>query len=91
VDDEADDEFILVAAAEVLWAQLGADHADESLGGADVNPKCCRRIHCWKVGVLSLDDAEDMPQIAVAVVEPGDDDNGDEMLDSVAVARATCP
>jgi hypothetical protein len=38
-DDEADDEFILAVDAEVLWAQLGADHADESLGGADVEPK----------------------------------------------------
>ena len=45
-DDGADDEFTFAVAAEVLWAQLGADHADESLGGADVNPKCRRRIHC---------------------------------------------
>ena len=32
-----------------------------------------------------------MLQITVAVVEPGDDDDGDETLDFVVVARATCP
>jgi hypothetical protein len=32
-----------------------------------------------------------MLQITVAAVEPGDDDDGDEMLDFVVVARATCP